>query len=278
MEIDKWCRSLAKIICFLFFCIFAVSIIIPIGWMILSSLKTNREFLTDPWGLPEVWQWENYVLAFRQGVGKFFFNSVLVTAVSVLLIVIISAMASYALSRFEFKWKGAIFIFIIGGMMISPEVNLVSLFKLMKITHLYNTHIGLIIVYCVFDLAFTVLLMRSYMLSLPKEIEESAFIDGCSIAQVFAKIVLPMCRPVLASAALLATMNCWNEYMFAAIFIESKELRTLPVGLASLQKALSTKYPILIAGLTMSAVVVIIAFLIFQKQFIRGLSQGSVKG
>ena len=179
MEIDKWCRSLAKIICFLFFCIFAVSIIIPIGWMILSSLKTNREFLTDPWGLPEVWQWENYVLAFRQGVGKFFFNSVLVTAVSVLLIVIISAMASYALSRFEFKWKGAIFIFIIGGMMISPEVNLVSLFKLMKITHLYNTHIGLIIVYCVFDLAFTVLLMRSYMLSLPKEIEESAFIDGC---------------------------------------------------------------------------------------------------
>lgn len=278
MRSGKWYGSLGKVLCFLVFCVLALAIIVPLVWMMVSSLKTNREFLTDVWGLPEVMHWENYVQAFQQGVGNYFLNSIIVTVIAVFLIVVIGAMASYVLSRFEFRGKLLLFLFLIGGMMISPEVNLVSLFNLMKALHLYNTRTGLIVVYCVFELSFTILLMRSYMLSLSKEVEESALIDGCSIFRVFLSIVLPVCKPVLASAALLSTMFCWNEYMFAAIFIESNKLRTLPVGLASLQKALSTNYPVLIAGLTMSALVVILMFLIFQKQFIRGLAQGSVKG
>lgn len=162
--------------------------------------------------------------------------------------------------------------------MISPEVSLVSLFKLLHSLKLYNTHMGLIITYCVFQFSFTVLLFRSYMLSLPRSVEESAMLDGCSVWKTFWYIVVPMCKPILASGALFATMHVWNEYMFATVFIESDSLKTIPVGLVTLQAALKTNYPVLISGLVISAAVVIIAFLVFQKQFIRGLSQGSIKG
>lgn len=278
MKSNKWYGSVGKIIIFIGFCIFAALIIVPLIWMLISSVKGNTEFLADPWGFPSVFKWENYAYALKYGVGRYFINSVIVTVSSVFLTVFVSALASYVLSRFEFKGKTLIFIFILGGMMISPEVNLVSLFQLFQDLNLYNTYWGLIIAYCVFQLSFTVMLMRSYMLSFSREIEESAFLDGCSSFKVFLYIVVPICKPVLASGALFATMHSWNEYMFATVLIESDKLKTIPVGLVTLQSALKTDYPVLISGLVISAAVVIIAFLIFQKQFIRGLTQGSVKG
>ena len=278
MKSDKWYGSVGKVFIFTFFCVFALVILVPMAWMLISSLKSNTEFLADPWGLPSVLKWENYSYALIYGVGRYFLNSVIVTTFAVLLTVFFSALASYALSRFQFKGRNLIFLFILGGMMISPEVNLVSLFKLLQSLKLYDTHVGLIITYCVFQLSFTVLLMRSYMLSMSQDIEESAFLDGCSIFRVFLYIVLPISRPVLASGAVFTIMHAWNEYMFATVFIESDKLKTIPVGLVTLQSALKTDFPVLIAGLVISAGVVIVAFLIFQKQFIRGLSQGSVKG
>ncbi|MCI6017861.1 MAG: carbohydrate ABC transporter permease [Clostridiales bacterium] len=278
MKGNKWYGSIGRLIIFVIFCLFAIVIILPMIWMLVSSFKSNTEFLADPWGLPSVWKIENYAYAIKYGVGRYFINSVIVTIGSVFLTVFISALASYILSRFQFKGKNIIFLFILGGMMISPEVNLVSLFKILQTLELYDTYIGLIITYCVFQLSFTVLLMRSYMLSMSQEIEESAFLDGCSVFKVFLYIVVPICKPVIASGALFATMHAWNEYMFATVFIESDKLKTIPVGLVTLQSALKTDFPVLISGLVISAAVVIIAFFIFQKQFIRGLTQGSVKG
>ncbi len=278
MKSNKWYGSAGKIFIFVFFCLFAIVVLVPMAWMLLSSLKSNTEFLADPWGLPSVFKWGNYAYALKYGVGRYFINSVVVTFFAVFMTVFFSALASYVLSRFQFRGRNLVFLFILGGMMISPEVNLVSLFKLLQTLKLYDTHLGLIITYCVFQLSFTVLLMRSYMLSMSQDIEESAFLDGCSVFRVFLYIVLPICKPVIASGAIFATMHAWNEYMFATVFIESDKLKTIPVGLVTLQSALKTDFPVLIAGLVISAGVVIIAFLIFQKQFIRGLSQGSVKG
>ncbi len=278
MRKQHWYSSAGKILIFLFFCVFAVAIIVPLIWMLLSSLKNNTEFLSSPWALPSVFKWENYAYAIKYGVGQYFLNSVIVTAVSVFLTVFFSALASYVLSRFQFKGRNLVFLFILGGMMISPEVNLVSLFKLLQSLKLYNTHMGLILTYCVFQFSFTVLLMRSYMLSMSQEIEESAFLDGCTSFKVFTRIVMPICKPVIASGALFATMHVWNEYMFATVFIESDKLKTIPVGLVTLQSALKTDFPVLISGLVISAGVVILVFLVFQKQFVRGLTQGSVKG
>lgn len=278
MRYQKWYGSVGKILVFLLFTVFSVLVILPLIWMVLSSLKDNTSFLSEPWALPETFKIENYAYAIRYGVGSYFINSVIVTVVSVAGIVFFSALAAYAVSRFQFRGKNAVFLFILGGMMISPEVNLVSLFKLLQRIKLYDTHLGLIVTYCVFQFSFTVLLFRSYMLSLPRAVEESALMDGCTVPKVFLHIVLPMCKPILASGALFATMHVWNEYMFATVFIESNTKKTIPVGLVSLQTALKTDFPVLIAGLVISAAVVIILFLIFQKQFVRGLSYGSVKG
>ncbi len=278
MRYQKWYGSVGKILVFLMFTVFAVLVILPLVWMVFSSLKDNTSFLSEPWALPKTFKVENYAYAIRYGVGSYFINSVIVTVAAVAGIVFFSALAAYAVSRFQFKGKNAVFLFIIGGMMISPEVNLVSLFKLLQGIKLYDTHLGLIVTYCVFQFSFTVLLFRSYMLSLPRAVEESALIDGCTVPKVFVHIVLPMCKPILASGALFATMHVWNEYMFATVFIESNAKKTIPVGLVSLQTALKTDFPVLIAGLVISAAVVIILFLIFQKQFVRGLSYGSVKG
>ena len=278
MRYNRWYSSIGKILVFLFFCLFAVAIILPLLWMLISSVKNNTEFLSYPWQLPEKIRWENYVYAVKYGVGRYFLNSVIVTAGTVVITVICSALAAYVLSRFEFKGRNLIFVLIVAGMMISPEVNLVSLFKLMQKIKLYNTHLGLMISYSVFQFPFTVLLFRSYMLSLPKTVEEAAMLDGCSVLQLFTRIVMPMSKPILFSGALFATMHAWNEYMFATVFVESYKLKTVPVGLVSLQTALKTDYPVLIAGLTISAAVVVVVYLIFQKQFIRGLAQGGVKG
>ena len=210
MKYNRWYSSIGKILVFLFFCLFAVAIILPLVWMLISSVKNNTEFLSSPWSLPDKIHWENYAYAVKYGVGQYFFNSIIVTVGTVIMTVLCCSLASYVLSRFEFKGKNLIFIMIVAGMMISPEVNLVSLFKLMQKLKLYNTYLGLIISYSVFQFPFTVLLFRSYMLSLPKSVEEAAMLDGCSVIQMFTKIVLPMSKPILFSGALFAN-SCTTE-------------------------------------------------------------------
>lgn len=147
MKYNRWYSSIGKILVFLFFCLFAVAIILPLAWMLISSVKNNTEFLSSPWSLPDKIHWENYAYAVKYGVGQYFFNSIIVTVGTVIMTVLCCSLASYVLSRFEFKGKNLIFIMIVAGMMISPEVNLVSLFKLMQKLKLYNTYLGLIISY-----------------------------------------------------------------------------------------------------------------------------------
>lgn len=270
-----------KIVHFLimaFLILYAISIIYPLFWMAMSGFKSNREIMLNTWALPSKWLWENYELAWKYGVKQYFLNSVIVTAASVALTIAISAIAAFALSRFEFSYKELVLGIIVGGLMLSPQVGLISLYKLLSTLRIYNTYWALIISYTAYRIPFTVFLMRSYFITLPREVEESAFIDGCNSWQVFSRIVLPMSRPIIATSALLTAMFTWNEFMFALVFIENNSLRTVPVGLMNLRGALTTKWSVLLAGLTLSALPMIIMFLIFQKQLIRGLTSGSVKG
>lgn len=278
MSVKKVSILLGKTLVFLMFSLYALSILYPLLWMVTSSLKTNSEFFNSPWGFAKSPQWFHYASALKYGVADYFLNSVFVTLATVGFSILFSAMAAYVISRFEFKLKNVAFAFILGGLMISPEVTLVSLFKLLQGLKIYNTHWALIVPYTAFRLAFTTFLMRSYMLSMPKAIEESAYIDGCSTVKVFSNIVLPISKPIIASAALLTAMSSWNEFMYALVFIESNRYKTIPIGLMNLRSQFDTNYPMLFAALVISASIMIILFLIFQKQFVRGLTQGGVKG
>jgi raffinose/stachyose/melibiose transport system permease protein len=262
----------------IWFSLFALVIIYPILWLGLSGLKSNAEFFLNTWSLPEKWLWQNYRAAWDAGIGQFFLNSVFITVVSVVTVLLLGSMAAFGLSRFQFKGQNILLVIILSGLMLAPQVSLIPLYKLLQAIGLYNTYWALILPYVAFQLPFSIFLMRSYFLSIPKELEESAIIDGCNSWKVYRHIIVPMGKPIIASCALLTGMNVWNEFMFALVFVEDSALRTIPVGLMNLRSQLNTNFGIQLAGLAISALPMIIAYIIFQKQFVRGLSAGSVKG
>jgi raffinose/stachyose/melibiose transport system permease protein len=251
-----------------------VAILYPLLWMVLSGFKTNQEVFGDPFGLPGALRWGNYQTAWDQGVFKYFGNSVIVTAVSVVTTTLISAWAAYGLTRLDLPLNQGVMLVILGGLMLAPTVALVPLFRLLQDLNLFNTYWALIILYTAFRVPFTTFLIRAYMIDLPMELDEAAKIDGASTQKIFWRIILPLCRPILVSAALLQALFAWNEFVFALAFISDDSLKTLPVGLLSMQSRLTTDWPVVFAALSMAAAPMIILFLIGQRQFLRGLTEG----
>lgn len=271
-------RLLKKIIVISLLLVLTLLVLYPMYWVVISSLKTNNEFLSSPLGFPSELRFENYIDAWNQGFSRFFLNSIFINIVSVVITVSVGAACAYGLARFKFKGRNIIFYTILAGLLLSPQVAVLPLYKLLVRLNLYNTYWALILPYVGFRLPFAIFLMRSYFLSIPKEIEESAYIDGCNSFTTFIRIVLPISKPIIASAAIVTSRFFWNEFLFALIFIEDSSKYTIPIGLSHFRNTLTTNYTGMLAGITIAALPMIILFLVMQKQFIKGLTAGSVKG
>jgi raffinose/stachyose/melibiose transport system permease protein len=250
----------------------------PLFWMVINSFKTTEEIFSNSWALPTTWLVSNYVHAWNTGISGYFLNSTIVTISTCLLTVFISSLGAYGLTRFEFKGKKLLLILCMGGMMLSPQVSLVPLYKLIQAMGIHDTYLALILPYVAYRIPITVLLIRAAFLEVPKEMEESAFLDGCSTWKVFTKIFLPLNLPILFTGVILTAYFTWNEFMFALIFIDSDSLKTIPAGLMQFRDALQTNWGVLLAGLMISAIPIITLFLFLQKYFVRGLASGSLKG
>ena len=183
-------------------------------------------------------------------------------------------MAAYALTRHRIPFAGPITVLLLGGMMLAPTVALIPLFQLLQALELFDTYWALIILYTAFRIPFTVFLIRAYMVTLSREMEDAAIVDGASSWQIFWLVIMPLSRPIIVSAALLQALFAWNEFVFALVFINSTDLKTLPVGLLAMQGRVLSDWPVLFAALTMAAIPMIVLFLAGQRQFIRGLSEG----
>jgi raffinose/stachyose/melibiose transport system permease protein len=251
-----------------------LAVLYPLLWMVFSSFKDNQEVFASPWGLPGELRWHNFALAGNAGVVRYFVNSVIVTAASILTTVLVSAWAAYGLVRLRVPFEGAFLGLLLGGLMLAPTVALIPLFGLLQQLHIYDSYWALIVLYTAFRIPFTTFLIRAYMIDIPSEVDEAAKLDGCTTTQAFWQVILPMCRPILVSAALLQALFAWNEFVFALVFISSGDLKTLPVGLMDMQSRLLTDWPVQFAGLTMAALPMIVLFLIGQRQFLRGLTDG----
>ena len=162
--------------------------------------------------------------------------------------------------------------------MLSAQVTLIPLYRIIQNLGLHNTYWAMILPYSAFRMSITVLLIRSYFLGIPRELQEAATIDGCSSFGVLWRIFLPISKPILMTCAILVAYYAWNEFLFSIIFIDSRALKTIPSGLMVFRDALATDYALLFAGLTISAAPMILVFIIMQKQFVRGLTAGAVKG
>jgi raffinose/stachyose/melibiose transport system permease protein len=266
--------AIGRTVAYILLIVLAVAIIYPMAWAVLNGFKSNLELFGDPWGLPTTWRWENFLKAWNLGVVRYLANSVIVTGASVVTTVLFSAMAAYALTRQRIPFAGPITLLLLGGMMLAPTVALIPLFRLLQALGIFDTYWGLIILYTAFRIPFTVFLIRAYMITISREMEDAAIVDGASRWQIFWLIVMPLSRPIIVSAALLQALFAWNEFVFALVFINSTDLKTLPVGLLAMQGRVLSDWPVLFAALTIASIPMILLFLAGQRQFIRGLSEG----
>ena len=252
----------------------ALIVLYPLFWMVGNALKTNSELFGDPFALPTAFLWQNFVTAWQQGVGDFVFTSVSLTVLATLITEFISAWAAYGLTRVRVPLNRTFTVLILAGLMLAPTVALVPLVKMFQSFGLYDSFLGLLILYTAFRIPFTVFLIRAYMLDLPREVDEAASIDGASKAATFWRIILPMSMPIVITTIVLNVLQNWNEYLFAMVFTSGTGLQTLPVGLADLMSKNGTQYPVVFAGMVMAALPMVILFFACQRYFIRGLAGG----
>jgi raffinose/stachyose/melibiose transport system permease protein len=265
------------IILLLVFWLLAGASVYPLFWLFLSSLKSSTEMFGSTWALPEEWRWSNYAAAWDAGISQYIVSSLIVTVASTTLVVFLSAAAAFALVVLKFRGKTLIYAAILGGLILPPEVALFPLFKTLNTLGIYNTYFALIIPYVAFGIPFTTFLIRSYMVTIPMELNEASIMDGAGPVWTFLHVYLPLCRPILASAALIEAMRVWNEFIFALTFVESESVKTITIGMMSFANALRGDWAVLMAGLAISIIPILITFLVMQRQFIGGLTQGAVK-
>jgi raffinose/stachyose/melibiose transport system permease protein len=255
-----------------------ILILYPLFWMVTSSFKSYSEIYDAVWGLPSKWLVSNYITAWEKGISKYFLNSLIVTLSTITGVIIIASLCAYGLSRYKFKGMNVFLIMCMGGMMLNPQVCLVPLYVLLQRLSIHNTYFAMILPYITFRLPLTVLLIRSYFLGIPKELEESATIDGCSAFGIYWRIFMPISKPILLTSVILTAYYAWNEFLFSIIFIDSDKYKTIPSGLMNFRDALQTDWGVLLAGMVISALPIIALFIAMQKHFIRGMSAGAVKG
>nr|WP_078544737.1 carbohydrate ABC transporter permease [Litchfieldia alkalitelluris] len=270
--------KVSKNIVFLGLLAYAVIILYPLFWMFISSFKSYQEIYSNVWALPTDWKFENYSIAWSKGISSYFFNSVHVTALTIILTVLIGSMAAFVLSRYKNRWIDAGLLFTIGGLMMNPQVALIPLFEILTVTNLIDTHWALILTYVAYRLPLTIILIRAFFLSVPKELSESALMDGCSEFGIYWRIYLPISLPIVFTSVILTAFFAWNEFLFATVFINSSELKTIPSGLMVFRDALRTDWGVLLSGMVIATVPMIVLLIFLQKYLVRGLAEGSVKG
>ncbi len=272
-HVNVW-SVIARTFLYSFLICLGVVVIYPLIWMALSGFKDNAQIFGDPFALPVHWAWNNYVQAWNQGVRGYVTVSVLVTVASAICTVLISAWTAFGLTRTKMPAKPLVVAIVLGGLMLSPTVAIIPLVKMLQALGLYNTYWALIILYTAFRVPFTTFLIRAYMLDLPGDLDEAATMDGASEGQIFWRITLPLCRPIIISCVILHVLFAWNEYLFAMIFTSGSDVQTLPVGLTSIMATHGTNYAVVFAAMTISALPIVIVFFAAQRYFIRGLSEG----
>lgn len=253
-------------------------VVYPVFLMVLSSFKTSREIFRSPFALPDSWSLANYVEAWTRGnFSTYFGNSVLVTAASLVLVLLLGSLAAYPLGRYAFRGRTWLTMYFLSGLMLPIKLGILPLFFLMRSLGLYDTPLALIAVYAASGLPFTIFVLANFFETLPRELEEAARLDGASEFRIFWQVMLPLVRPALATVAIFNFIPWWNDFFFPLIFIRSDRFKTLPLGLFSFFGEHQNDWALLFAGLTITALPVLVVYLFASRQIIKGLTSGALK-
>ena len=264
----------------------AICCVAPLIWMASSSLKSQQTVFSDFSLIPAKPQWENFAIAWTQGkFGIYFFNSVLYTAVIVLGVVSVSALAAYAFSRFTFKGSGGLYKLVLSTMLIPIPGAFVALYILVKLLGLIDTgsgqvvaRLGYILPQINAGLPLGIFIMKPFFDKIPKDLEESAEVDGCGVLGVFWHVMIPLARPALGVVALLTSIAAWNEFMWAYLVFSRPELMPLQRGLLAFQGEHLTDYALLMAATLIAIAPIVVIYLVMQRTIIQGITAGALKG
>ena len=253
--------------------------LLPVGYMLLTSVKSSLEIAVNPLGLPRGLNFENYIDVFnRMNYLRAVFNTVFITAISSIGIVLVSALAAYPLARVQTRWTNAAYQYFSFGLMIPSFVVIIPLYSLMRSVGLLNTYAGLILIYIAFNIPFAVFFFTSFIRSLPKELEEAGLIDGCTPITVFWYIVLPLLRPVIGTVTMFITLSIWNDFLLPLVFLFDANSRTIMVNVYSFLGYYGFNPTTLFPAAVLGSLPLLVFFFFLQRQIIAGITAGSVKG
>ena len=286
-------EGLYKVFIYVVLITLAVTIVVPVAWVFLASIKQNSEFYGSPWTLPAGFYWQNFVNAWNSAkMGSYMLNSVIVTVLALGLLLIMALPAAYCLSRFQFRGRKILNTCFMAGLFINVNYIVVPIFLMLKdgdswlkniMGHgfLLNNVFVLAVVYAATALPFTIYLLSGYFATLPHDFEEAAYIDGASYGKTMVQIIFPMAQPSIITIILFNFLSFWNEYIISmTLMSSSKGAKTLPVGLLNLMQAQQSKaeYGIMYAGLVLVMLPTLILYICVQKKLTQGMTVGGLKG
>lgn len=289
----KSADTLFKVFVYVALIALAVSIIIPVGWVFMASVKQNSEFYGNPWALPAGLHWQNFVDAWVNArMGDYFLTSVLVTALALAILLVVALPAAYVLARYKFFGRKLINTAFMAGLFINVNYIVVPIFLMFMdwdrglkgivgSSFFLNNPVMLAVVYAATALPFTIYLLSSYFATIPKDFEEAAYVDGAGYARTMVRIIFPMAQPSIITVILFNFLSFWNEYIISMTLLTNPNgARTLTVGLMNLMKAqnAAAQYGQMYAGLVLVMLPVLILYICVQKKLTQGMTVGGLKG
>lgn len=259
--------------------LYCLLIIYPIFFVILTSLKPTSEFYVNIWGMPKTWAFENYLTAWdTANIGQYMLNSVIIVAVVMVVTLLVSGLAGYALSRFKIKYAELIMMLILACTMIPSEAVIMPMYLLTSKLHLTGSKLALIIPYIGWGLPMSIYIFRNFFDTIPNELLEAARIDGCTEVGAFWRVAVPLMLPAIATNAIFIFVSWWGELLWATVELASSTMKTIPIGMVSFSAQFGTNWGPMCAAICIVLVPLIVFFCFVQKYFIQGLTNGAVKG
>ena len=270
-------KGYQRSIIFIILCAWSIVNLFPLLVMIVSGFKSTREIFLNPFGLPEVWSLASYQRAWdTANFSVYFTNSIFVTLISIIAILIVSSMGAYVLARFEFKGRRILLLYILAGLVLPVRLAIIPIFLIIRSLNLTDTHLALILIYTASGISFSTFLLVNFFKTIPSELEDAARIDGAGHFRIYAQIHLPLLRPAIATVTVFNFIRVWNDFFFPLIFIDSNAKKTIPLGVQNFFGEYNIAWDMLFAGLNIAVIPVVLFFLVLSRQFIGGLNEGSL--
>lgn len=270
--------TVSKVLVYLFLIITAVSTIYPVIFMILSSFKDKIDYMKNMFGIPSVWRLNNYKAIFNSfDIKQMLFNSFYVTIVGVVVSLAVTSMAAFSLTKLKYRGRNGIFRLFMFVLMVPGQALMMPIYVIMSKMGLVNTRLSVILVYVATSLAFSTYLLCQNCRDIPDEMIEAARIDGAGYPRVYARIIVPMLRPTMATLAILNFLSYWNEIVYSRLLLQKTNLHTMTLGLLTLNGKYGTNMPLLMSGLIINVIPALLVFIVFNKYLSKGIAMGSGK-